>query len=136
MFPPRSAAAGISVTYRIHVPRTAGVIADRAEGDVHIDGLAGDIRVTARRGEITLRLPPDARFTLDARSRAGDVISDYAGREIRRPWLVGHRFEPEDQAAGHKVYLRIGFGDILISKSQNAPLPGPIGQPAAPGAGQ
>ncbi len=136
VFPPRATAGGISVTYRIHIPRTAGVIADRAEGEVHIDGLSGDIRVTARRGEITLQLPADTGFTLDARSRAGDVISDYAGHKIRRPWLLGHGFAPEDQAAGHKVYLRIGFGDILISKSQKAPLPAPISQPAAAGAGQ
>ncbi len=136
LFPPRAAAGGIAVTYRIRLPRTAGVIADDAEGEVHIDGVSGDIRVTAARGEITLRLPPDGQYAFDARSRAGDVISDYAGREIRRPWLVGHRFEPESAPGGHKVYLRIGFGDILISKSQTTPLPAPIAQPATASTGQ
>jgi hypothetical protein len=136
VFPPRAAAAGILVTYRIRIPRNAALIADDAEGEVHVTDLAGDIHVTAGKGEITLRLPADGQYALDARSRAGDVIADYPGRELRRFWLVGHRFSPEEAPGGHKVYLRIGYGDILISQARNARLPAPAERPAAASPGQ
>ncbi|HLK46773.1 MAG TPA: hypothetical protein VKT49_01485 [Bryobacteraceae bacterium] len=102
--------------YRIRVPRSASLIVEHAGGEVHVVDVAGDVRVTNTRGEITLRLPPDAAYAVDARSKFGGVVSDIPGQERRRFWLVGHRFVADVQEAAHKLYLRAGYGDIIIQK--------------------
>jgi len=93
---PRSSLLGgtrsFDLAYRIKVPREARLVVDHDGGDVHIDGVMGDIRATARQGEITLRLPEEAPYAIDAKSDLGSVISDFPGTTKRRFWLVGHQF--------------------------------------------
>ncbi len=113
-------------TYSIRVPRAAGVIVNRNRGEVHVADLAGDIHATTREGEITLLLPPGEQYAIDARTDFGDVYSDFPGAERRRFWLVGHRFAPEGAPAGHKLYLRAGYGDIIIQKIRRPPYPSPL----------
>ncbi len=114
------------VTYNIRVPRAASVIVDRNRGEVHVADLAGDIHATTREGEITLLLPPDEQYAIDARTNFGDVYSDYPGAGRRRFWLVGNRFAPEGDSGGHKLYLRAGYGDIIIQKIRRPPYPSPL----------
>jgi hypothetical protein len=114
------------VTYSIRVPRAAGLIVDRNRGEVHVADLGGDIHATTREGEISLLLPPGDQYAIDARTDFGDVYSDFPGAEHRRFWLVGHRFAPEDSTEGHKLYLRAGYGDIIIQKIRRPPYPAPL----------
>jgi hypothetical protein len=120
-FPPPSpfrGSAGVALGYQIKVPRDARLIIEHEEGEVHVEDLTGDVRVTTIRGEIALRLP-DCQHAIDAKSDLGSIISDFPGRERRRPWLFGHRFvADESSSAGPKLYLRAGFGDIIIQKIQ------------------
>jgi hypothetical protein len=113
------------VTYRIRVPRSAALVIDHQGGEVHVVDIAGDIRATTRQGEIALLLPPDEHYAIDARTKFGDVYSDYPGAERRRFWLVGHRFAPEGASEGHKLYLRAGYGDIIIQKIRRPSYPSP-----------
>lgn len=110
--------------YRIRMPRNAKLAVEHGEGEVHVAGLAGDIRATVSRGEIVLSLPADGKYGIDARASIGDVVSDFAGQSRRRPWIFGHWFESGKQAGAHQLFLRAGFGDILILKIIQPPLIG------------
>lgn len=128
-FPPPSpfrGSIGVNLHYQIQVPRNACLIIEHEEGEVNIEDMAGDIRVTTMRGEITLRLPSEAQYAIDAKSDLGSVVSDFPGSERRRPWLFGHRFVPEPTSAGHQLYLRTGFGDIIIQKIRKPQPPAPL----------
>jgi hypothetical protein len=101
-----------SLEYYIKAPMSARLAADHKKGEVHVDNLTSDIHVTVHNGGITLRLP-ESQYNIDARSSLGDVISDFQGSKKRKPWLLGYQFV-QPAAAAHKVYLRVGFGDIMI----------------------
>ena len=103
--------------YRIGVPRNARVAIEHDTGFVSLDNIAGDIRVIASQGEITLHLPEDGQYAIDAKSKIGDVISDFPGRTQRKLWFLGKQFANENAAASQKIYLRAGYGDIIILKS-------------------
>ena len=115
--------------YRIRIPRDARVRVEHDAGEVHVADIAGDLQVTNRRGEITLRLPPEEAYAVDASSKFGNVVSDIPGREQRRFWLVGHRFVPSVAEAAHKLDLRTGYGDIVIQRIRRPAPPAPVGQP-------
>jgi hypothetical protein len=117
--------ARFDLEYYIKAPRDARLIVAHDVGGVHVEDMTGDISVTARQGEITLRLPGEGQYTIDARSKLGEVISDFPGRGKMKPWLLGHQFASDTAQGAHKLYLRIGYGDIIIWKTLRLPQPGP-----------
>jgi hypothetical protein len=114
----------IELEYRVRAPRNARLEIEHQSGEVHLELMTGDIRVTDARGQITLYLL-DGQYAIDARSKLGAVDSDFPGRE-RRELEWGHSYVEQAPAAAHKIYLRIGFGDITILKMQQPE------EPAAP----
>ncbi len=116
--------ANFDLEYRIKAPAAAKLIVTHHDGEVYVDGLTGDINVTARQGDILLHLPQEALYDINATSTWGSVNSDYTGDEKRRWWLVGHRVENVRSPATHKLNLKIGYGDIMIMKRQVPKPPG------------
>jgi hypothetical protein len=115
----------IELEYRVKAPRNARLEIQHQSGEVHLEFMTGDIRVTDGKGQITLYLPEEGQYSIDALSRLGAVDSDFPGRE-RRKLEWGHSFVQQDPAAAHKIYLHIGFGDITILKApQPEALPAP-----------
>ena len=100
----------LDLEYLVKVPRNAKLVVEHHAGEIHFDDVAGDIHATLIQGQITLRLP-EGQYGIDAKSRIGDVISDFPGARKRQH--LGHAFLQDAQAA-HSLYLRNGFGDILI----------------------
>jgi hypothetical protein len=130
-FPPTSPlgdATRFDLKYEIKVPRNARLIVDNDVGDVHLEKVTGDIRVTALQGVITLRLPENGQYSIDAKSDVGSVTSDFPGREKRRRWFVGHEVSQHTSTAPQNLYLRIGWGDILILRVRIPPTPAPLAQ--------
>jgi hypothetical protein len=123
--PPFRGGTRFDLEYYIKAPRDARVIVAHDVGGVHVEDMTGDISVTARQGEITLRIPGEGQYTIDARSKLGDVISDFPGRGKQKPWLLGHQFASDTAAGAHKLFLRIGYGDIIIWKTLRLPPPAP-----------
>jgi hypothetical protein len=123
--PPLRGGTRFDLEYYIKAPRDARLIVAHDVGGVHVEDMTGDISVTARQGEITLRLPGDGQYTIDARSKLGDVISDFPGRGKPKPWLLGHQFASDTAQGGHKLFLRVGYGDIIIWKTLRLPPPAP-----------
>jgi hypothetical protein len=103
--------------YRISVPRNARLVIEHDTGFVSLENVAGDIRVTASQGEIAVHLPEDGQYAIDAKSKLGDVISDFPGHAQRKLWFLGKQFTHENAAASQKIDLRAGYGDIIILKS-------------------
>ena len=120
VFPPplpwHSGHANFDLEYRINAPRDARLVVDHDAGEVHVDNLAGDIQVTVLKGALTLRLPEDNSYAIDAKADAGGIFSDFPGEMRRRLGLLGYRFTEKPSPGAHKLYLRVGFGDIAILK--------------------
>jgi hypothetical protein len=104
--------------YRIKAPPTARLIASHRVGEVNVDGLAGDIAVALRRGEIFLHLPEAGLYNTSAKCDLGAVNSDYAGQEKPLRWRVGHHIETADSKAPNKLNLNVKYGDIVILKTR------------------
>jgi hypothetical protein len=110
------ASASFDLEYRIKAPRNAGLEVDLATGEVHVQDMTADIRATVHNGLITLNLPQEGVYDIDAKSELGEVISDFPGHR-ERTRVFGHQFV-QGKPAAHKLYLRAGFGDIIIFKIQ------------------
>lgn len=116
---PSVGARDFDLDYLIEVPRGVKLIVDHDSGEIHFDNVTGDIHATLIQGAITLRLPPNGEYAIDAKSKVGSVTSDFPGTTTRH--FLGHSFVQTSQAP-HSLSLRNGFGDIIILK-----MNGPIG---------
>ena len=124
VFPPPLPFRGskeFDLEYRIHAPKNAGVVVDHDTGEVHIDDLAGDVQVKVLKGGMTLRLPENNIYAIDAKVDTGSIFSDFPGQWHRRLWPLGARYGQLTSATAHKLYLRAGFGDIAILKIRKSP---------------
>ncbi len=115
---PLSAVTNFYLEYRIKVPRTAKLVIQHDDGEVHIDDITGNVQAKARQGLIALRIeaenmPP----MIDAKSFIGTVNSDFDGKEKGQPLHFGHTFTEGTSAAPQKLDLKIGYGDIVILKA-------------------
>lgn len=128
IFPPPTpfgSATSFDVEYNIKVPRTARLAIDHNIGDIFIDEVAGNIHVTARQAEITVHLPADRQYVIDAKSDFGAVNSDFAGHDKREPWLIGHGFVEGATGTSQKIFLRARYGDIVLLSTRIPAEPGP-----------
>lgn len=99
--------------YRIKAPRQSRLVIEHKDGDVHVDGITGELHVTDRMGQITVHIPQDGQYSIDARAKLGAIDSDFPGHEERK-LKFGHAFTSQTSSTAQKMYLRIGFGDITI----------------------
>jgi len=104
----------VDLDYVVKVPRAAHLAVKHGAGEVHFDNVTGDIHATVRQGLITLHAPAGDQHAIDAKSGIGSVTSDFPG-STKRQWLMGHQFVETSQTP-HKLYLRNGFGDIILLK--------------------
>ena len=115
---PSVGARDFDLEYVVRVPKDAKLVVDHDAGEIHFDDVNGDVHATMNQGTITLRLPAAGQYTIDADSRIGNVTSDFPGTTTRRHF--GHAFLQGTQAA-HSLYLRTGYGDIIILRIYNPP---------------
>lgn len=120
---PFERATRFQLEYRISAPRAAKLDVDHESGEVHLEGILGDVRVTDGQGLITIRLPEEASPAIDARSKLGAIDSDFPGN-LRKKLKFGHTFLESESSGAQKIYLRIGFGDINIMRDSR-PQPSP-----------
>ena len=111
--------------YHIKAPRNARVTIDHDVGEVYIDDMTGDIHVTNHMGDVLVHLPEDNQYSISAKSKIGTVNSDFPGHD-RHTLLFGSRFAHDASAAVPKIYLRVGFGDIIVLKIRKPPTPAPL----------
>jgi hypothetical protein len=119
-------ATHLNLEYHIKAPSNTRLIVNHDTGEVHLDNVSGDIDAKVLGGAITLSLPPEGQYDVDAKSDFGSVTSDFPGMEHRRLWQIGHQLVQDTPVAPHKLHLRIGFGDIVILKMERPPIPAPL----------
>jgi hypothetical protein len=126
--PPLRGSTSFELEYHVNVPQSARLVADHDVGEVLVDNLTGDVHVTVLQGAIALRLPEEGQYDIDARSKLGSVTSDFPGHERMKLWLLGHQFIQHASTPAHKLYLRVGYGDIAILKTLRPQNPAPLAQ--------
>lgn len=118
--------SSFELQYVIKVPRNARLIIDHDSGNVFVDNVTGDVRVTDGIGQIILHLPQQGHYAFDAKSDLGAVESDFPGPEHGRLIGLGRAFFTEAPAGAQKLYARIGYGDITILKIRQPAPPPPL----------
>jgi hypothetical protein len=108
----------VDITYRIHAPRGAKLIVDHNTGELNVAGITGDVRAIVAKGQITMTLP-DGSYAIDAQCKVGRVYSDFEGHDHSRR-QVGEDFSRQGMNPAANLYLRTGFGDIMILKSNHS----------------
>jgi hypothetical protein len=95
---PRHDRGELNILYSIKAPRDSKIVIDHGNGGVYIAGMAGDIDATLKQGQLTLVLPEDADFSIDARATFGEVYWEGDGQG-KRHHFIGHSFTGGPSAA-------------------------------------
>jgi predicted membrane protein len=107
----------LKLDYLIKVPRQSSLLIKHGIGEVEVNNVSGDIEATASIGEISLRLPEDQSYAVDAHVRIGDVSSEFGQTTHRKGLLaVGAKLAGEPAAPTRRIFLRVGIGDIQVTK--------------------
>ena len=111
-----NAKRGVTVEYRIHVPRDSRLVVRHDNGNVWVSDVTGDLDVHSHTGDMIVMLPDQGPYSIDARTRLGSVSSDVTGKSRSRisQFLVGSHLDYASQAPKRRVYLRMGRGSIEI----------------------
>ena len=109
---------GVTVEYRIHVPRDSRLVVHHDNGYVWVSDMTGDLDVRSHTGDMIVMLPDPGLYSIDARTRMGSVSSDFTGKSLNRlsQFLVGTHFDYASQTPKRRIYLRMGRGSIEIKQ--------------------
>ncbi|MCI0339092.1 MAG: hypothetical protein L0226_16085 [Acidobacteria bacterium] len=120
-FPPRTPTrmlrgkSNANLEYTIKVPRHSKLVINHDIGEVTVANVDGDMEVTNRIGEISLKLPQENQYTIDAKAKIGDVSSEF-GEPTSRQKLLGAKLESDPPPTARRLFLRVGIGEIQVSK--------------------
>jgi hypothetical protein len=106
----------LDLVYRIKVPRESDLFIKHDIGEVTVDGVLGDLEITSRIGEISVNLQDGREYNIDAKVKIGEVQSAFSGKS-KRSYLLSEKFSRDDRTESHRVYLRVGIGEIAINKN-------------------
>jgi hypothetical protein len=107
-----------ALEYKVKVPQAIFLKVKHSIGEVRIKNMLADIEATVRIGVLAVEMPENARFDLDARTKIGEVESDFGG-QYNRPKLLGAKMLDETKRSElHKVYLRVGIGEVQVRNWQ------------------
>jgi hypothetical protein len=104
----------VTVRYELHVPRDSRLVIHHGGGNILVGNVVGGIEATNRNGDIVLMLPGSGTYSIDAKSKMGTVISDFAGKAHRRHFVGQALTGTNESAAAHPIHLRVGIGGITI----------------------
>ena len=112
----QKAKRGVTVEYRMHVPRDSRLIVHHDNGYVWVSDMTGDLDVRSHTGDMIVMLPDPGPYAIDAKTRMGSVSSDFRGKSLSRlsQFLVGSHFDYASQTPKRRIYLRMGRGSIEI----------------------
>ena len=105
----------VNVRYELRLPRDSHLVIRHGGGNILIDNITGGIEASNREGDIVLMLPGPGPYSIDARSKMGTVISDFAGKAHVRHF-IGEAFSGSNESLAHPIHVRVGFGGITIKE--------------------
>jgi DUF4097 and DUF4098 domain-containing protein YvlB len=105
----------------VHLEDVSGDLeVETSNGDIEVHTAekapVGHIKINGKRGDISLVLPPNAGFQLDATTRKGDISSDFGNLNTDQRGNTAKSTGTVGNGAG-KVTINADVGDIKISKS-------------------
>src|SRR5262245_32656775 len=107
----------LNLDYLIKVPRQSSLLIKHGIGEVDVTNVSGDIEATASIGEVSLKLPEDQSYSVDARVRIGDVSSEFGQTTQRKGFIpLGAKLAGDPAAPTRRIFLRVGIGDIQVTK--------------------
>ena len=104
----------------IHLEGVTGDLeVENSNGDIEIHPAAkmpmGKMTITGKHGDITLVLPPNAGFQVDATTRKGDITSDFSPLRTEQTNGASHTTGTIGNGAA-KLQINADTGDIRINK--------------------
>ncbi len=113
--------------------RSKDISLTRVAGDVHIEDINGEVSVTSapplgnididnRHGTVTVTVPSQSAFTVQASTSDGDVQSDFAGLSVHSG-NNGRLSGSVGTGATAHIQIHNDKGDIALRKGDIAPLP-------------
>jgi hypothetical protein len=114
---PNKNRGGVMLEYHILVPRNSRLVIHQGMGNLLVRDVTGDIDAACRLGDILLWLSGSRTYSIDARSSAGTISSDFSGTK-RSHYLFGQAFSSMNPAPSQRLHLRVGFGGITIKPIQ------------------
>ncbi len=106
---------GVTVEYRIHVPRNSQLIIRHDTGYVWVGDVNGGIEVHSHTGDMIVMLPGAGQYSIDARTGLGAVSSDFAGQRVKH-YFAGTHFSDPGEGSPQRIHLRMGRGSITIKR--------------------
>jgi hypothetical protein len=103
----------VMIDYQIHVPRDSKLVIHSVSNYILVSRVSGEIEATCSRGDIVVMLPDAGQYSIDAKSKFGNVFSDFEGRS-HSPHLIGDQFASTNSAPSRRIYLRVRSGGITI----------------------
>jgi len=123
------------------VTRSKDIRLDDVSGDVHLEdengsielrvNSLGNVKVQNRKGDIEITLPAKAAFSLDARSREGEVNSDFSELKVDNG---DHQAIATGTVGGGGPHLQVAneHGNIEIRKGSAVATTPPVPPPSSP----
>jgi hypothetical protein len=115
---------GITVEYRVRVPRDSRLVVRHDNGYVWVSYVTGDIQVNSHTGDMIVMLSDAGPHSINASAKVGSVSSDFAGKSASR-FLLGTHFAYPGEGKSQRIDLRMGRGSITLKGSQPS---GPTGE--------
>jgi hypothetical protein len=110
----------LNLDYIIKVPRRSSLLIKHGIGEVDVTNISGDIEATASIGEVSLNLPEGQSYAVDARVRIGDVSSEFGQTTQRQGFIpMGAKLAGDPAAPTRRIFLRLGIGDINVTKMRS-----------------
>jgi predicted membrane protein len=110
----------LNLDYLIKVPRQSSLLIKHGIGEVDVTNVSGDIEATASIGEVSLKLPEDQSYSVDARVRIGDVSSEFGQTTQRQGFIpLGAKLAGDPAAPTRRIFLRLGIGDINVNRMRS-----------------
>ena len=91
----------------------------------------GNVQIDNRNGDVQLRLPDKASFKLDARTRDGEIESDFEGLNVQNNDHEAHASGTVGNASAH-IVINNEHDNIGIRKGSENAIPAPP-VPPSPG---
>ena len=99
----------------IQVPKRSSLRVNNRNGNVHVTDLGGNQDITAQFGNVTIELPSNSSFRINAHTELGRIDSDFGGLQTNK---ANHETFATGQVgqAGPQITISVHHGNIHVGR--------------------